>query len=306
MRPVSDLAVEVRGLRKTYGALEAVRGIDLEVPQGAIYALIGPNGAGKTTTLEILEGHRRPTAGEARVLGHDPARNETAFKQRIGIVLQSTSIPFYLRVEEAVAMFGGYYPHPRSVDEVLSLVDLLPQRRSLVRRLSGGQLRRLDVAVGLAGDPDLLFLDEPTTGFDPAARRGAWTMIQGLKSLGKTVLLTTHYIDEAEHLADRVAIIAAGQIVAEGTPDELRSRYTDTVISFRAGTVPLGLLPELGAAVEAGRVFIRSASPTEALYQLTSWARQANVELEDLRAAPLSLEDVYLRLSDAAEEDGAP
>ena len=203
-------------------------------------------------------------------------------------------------------MFGGYYPHPRSVDEVLGLVDLLPQRRSLVRRLSGGQLRRLDVAIGLAGDPDLLFLDEPTTGLDPQARRGAWGMVQGLKELGKTVLLTTHYIDEAEHLADRVAIIATGQIVAEGTPDELRSRYTDTVISFRAGAVPPGLPPELGAAVEAGRVVIRAGNPTEALYQLTNWARQANMELEDLRAAPLSLEDVYLRLSEAAADGDAP
>jgi ABC-2 type transport system ATP-binding protein len=275
------------------------------VPQGAIYALIGPNGAGKTTTLEILEGHRRPTAGEARVLGYDPARNETAFKQRIGIVLQSSSIPFYLRVEEAVAMFGGYYPHPRPVDEVLGLVDLLPQRRKLVRRLSGGQLRRLDVAIGLAGDPDLLFLDEPTTGFDPAARRGAWTMIQGLKSLGKTVLLTTHYIEEAENLADRVAIIAAGRIVAEGTPDELRSRTKDTLISFRAESVPGGLPPSLTATVEHGRVVVSTTDPTEALYTLTSWARGANVTLEDLRAAPLSLEDVYLQLSDAAEEERA-
>ena len=188
------------------------------------------------------------------------------------------------------------------VDEVLGLVDLLPQRRSLVRRLSGGQLRRLDVAIGLAGDPDLLFLDEPTTGLDPQARRGAWGMVQGLKALGKTVLLTTHYIDEAEYLADRVAIIAAGQIVAEGTPDELRARYTDTIISFRAESVPPGLPPELGSAAEDGRVVIRSARPTEALYQLTSWARQANVELEDLRAAPLSLEDVYLRLSEDAEK----
>jgi ABC-2 type transport system ATP-binding protein len=299
---VSDLAVEVRGLRKTYGTLEAVRGIDLEVPRGTVYAIIGPNGAGKTTTMEILEGHRRLTSGEARVLGYDPSRNETAFKQRIGIVLQSTSIPFYLRVDEAVAMFGGYYPHPRPVDELLELVDLLPQRRSLVRRLSGGQLRRLDVAIGLAGDPDLLFLDEPTTGLDPQARRGAWGMVQGLKALGKTVLLTTHYIDEAEYLADRVAIIAAGQIVAEGTPDELRARYTDTIISFRAESVPPGLPPELSSAVEDGRVVIRSAHPTEALYQLTSWARQANVELEDLRAAPLSLEDVYLRLSEDAEK----
>jgi len=300
---MSELAVEVRGLRKAYGAVEAVRGIDLSVPKGVVYALIGPNGAGKTTTLEILEGHRRATAGEARVLGFDPTKNEAAFKQLIGIVLQSTSIPYYLRAAEAVAMFGGYYPHPRPVDEVLALVGLTAERRKLVRRMSGGQLRRLDVAIGLAGDPELLFLDEPTTGFDPAARRGAWAMIRGLKSLGKTVLLTTHYMDEAEHLADRVAIIVGGRIVAEGTPDELRYRYADNVISFRADTIPPGVPASLNATMEDGRVVIRAARPTEALYELTSWATQQGIELEELRVAPLSLEDVYLRL--AAEAEGA-
>jgi ABC-2 type transport system ATP-binding protein len=299
---MSELAVEVRGLRKTYGAVEAVRGIDLSVAKGVVYALIGPNGAGKTTTLEILEGHRKATAGEARVLGFDPARNEEAFKQRIGIVLQSTSIPYYLRAEEAVAMFAGYYPHPLPVDDVLALVDLTAERRKLVRRMSGGQLRRLDVAIGLAGDPELLFLDEPTTGFDPAARRGAWAMIRELKSLGKTVLLTTHYMDEAEHLADRVAIIVGGLIVAEGTPDDLRHRYTDNIISFRADVIPAGLPVSLNATLEDGRVVIRAPRPTEATYQLTSWATQQDIELEDLRVAPLSLEDVYLRL--AAETDG--
>ncbi|MEO8456729.1 MAG: ABC transporter ATP-binding protein [Chloroflexota bacterium] len=298
---MTELAVEVRGLRKSYGSFEAVRGIDLTVERGQVYALIGPNGAGKTTTLEILEGHRKPTSGEARVLGFDPTRGEAAFKRRIGIVLQSTSIPFYLRVEEAVDMFGGYYPHPRSVDDVLSLVDLADARRKLVRRLSGGQLRRLDVAVGLAGDPDLLFLDEPTTGFDPAARRGAWTMIRGLKALGKTVLLTTHYMDEAENLADRVAIIVGGKIVAEGTPAELRQMFTDNVISFRATSVPAGLSPTLNAGIEDGRVMIRSAKPTEAVYQLTLWATQQGVELDDLRVSPLSLEDVYLRLASESE-----
>jgi ABC-2 type transport system ATP-binding protein len=299
---MSELAVEVRGLRKDYGAVQAVRGIDLSVPKGVVYALIGPNGAGKTTTLEILEGHRKPTAGEARVLGFDPTRNEAAFKQRIGIVLQSTSIPSYLRAEEAVAMFGGYYPRPLPVDEVLALVDLTAERRKLVRRMSGGQLRRLDVAIGLAGDPELLFLDEPTTGFDPAARRGAWTMIRGLKSLGKTVLLTTHYMDEAEQLADRVAIIVGGRIVAEGTPDELRHRYTDNIISFRANSMPAGVPSSLNATLDGGCVVIRAAQPTAAVHELTSWATQQNIELEDLRVAPLSLEDVYLRL--AAEAEG--
>jgi ABC-2 type transport system ATP-binding protein len=293
---VSQLAVEVRGLHKSYGPVEAVRGIDLTVERGVVYAVIGPNGAGKTTVLEILEGHRSATSGEARVLGFDPARNEAAFKERIGIVLQSTSIPFYLRVEEAVEMFRGYYPHPRSVDEVLALVGLQPERRKLVRRLSGGQLRRLDVAIGLAGDPDLLFLDEPTTGLDPAARRAAWAMIRSLRDLNKTVLLTTHYIDEAEYLADRVAIIAAGKIVAEGTPDELRSSHHDTRISFRTGMLN-AMPPTLGATADNGRVVIESSTPTSKLHELTTWATQQGVELEDLRVAPISLEDVYLQLT---------
>ena len=293
---MSDFAVEVRGLHKSYGSVEAVRGVDLTIERGAVYAIIGPNGAGKTTVLEILEGHRKPSSGEARVLGFDPARNETAFKERIGIVLQSTSIPSYLRVEEAVEMFRGYYPHPRPVGEVLDLVGLQPERRKLMRRLSGGQLRRLDVAIGLAGDPDLLFLDEPTTGLDPAARRAAWAMIQSLRELNKTVLLTTHYIDEAEYLADRVAIMAAGKIVAEGTPDELRSSRHDTRISFRTGTLT-ALPPTLGATPDNGRAVIESSTPTRTLHELTAWATQQGVELEDLRVAPISLEDVYLQLT---------
>ena len=302
---MNDLAVEVHGLRKSYGTVEAVRGIDLTVPKGVVYAVIGPNGAGKTTTLEILEGHRHATSGEARVLGFDPAKNETAFKQRIGIVLQSTSIPSYLRVEEAIDMFRGYYPHPRTVDEMLDLVGLTEDRRKLVRRLSGGQQRRLDVAIGLCGDPDLLFLDEPTTGLDPQARRGAWTMIQGLRDLNKTVLLTTHYMDEAEYLADRVAVVAAGQIVAEGTPDELRSRASDTHISFRSASIPAGLPASLGATMANGRIVMESPSPTRVLFELTSWATQQGIELEDLRVSPLSLEDVYLQLTAEPEGDGA-
>ena len=301
---MSDLAVEVRDLHKSYGPVEAVRGINLSVSKGVVYAVIGPNGAGKTTTLEILEGHRHATSGEARVLGYDPARNGTDFKQRIGIVLQSTSIPSYLRVEEAIEMFRGYYPHPRPVDEMLGLVGLAEDRRKLVRRLSGGQLRRLDVAIGLCGDPDLLFLDEPTTGLDPQARRTAWTMIQGLRDLNKTVLLTTHYMDEAEYLADRVAVIAAGKIVAEGTPDELRSRASDSHISFRAASLPAGLPASLDARLANGRVVMESAAPTRTLHELTTWATQQGIELEDLRVAPLSLEDVYLQLTADSEGDG--
>jgi ABC-2 type transport system ATP-binding protein len=294
---MSELAVEVRGLRKAYGTVEAVRDVDLRVRAGEIYALIGPNGAGKTTTLEILEGYRPRDAGEVSVLGFDPAENATAFKERIGIVLQSTSVTQYLRVGETVDMYRGYYPHPRPLDEVLELAGLTDVRSKLVRRLSGGQQRRLDVAVGLAGDPDLLFLDEPTTGFDPSARRAAWEMIRGLRDLGKTVLLTTHYLDEAQALADRVGIITNGRIVVEGTPEELRSQERETRISFRK---PAGPLP-LPAKEVDGRVEIRTDRPTEALRELTTWADEASIELEDLQVAPITLEEIYLRVAEEAE-----
>jgi ABC-2 type transport system ATP-binding protein len=289
---MSDYAVEARGLRKSYGPVEAVRGIDLCVRRGEIFALIGPNGAGKTTTLEILEGHRRADAGEVRVLGFDPARNEVAFKQRIGIVLQTASTQPYLTVEETIGQFRGFYPHPRPLDELIAIVGLEASRKKLVRRLSGGQLRRLDVAIGLAGDPELLFLDEPTTGFDPAARRGAWEMIRGLQSLGKTVLLTTHYMDEAQALADRVSIIREGRIVAEGTPDRLRADAAETVITFRYSGPP-GDLP-VPVSIENGHAVLRTDRPTAALYELTRWARERGAELEGLSVAPASLEDVYL------------
>ena len=243
--PSSTPVITVRGLRKSYGKVEAVRGIDLSVSGGEVFALLGPNGAGKTTTVEILEGQRDRTAGEVWVLGHDPGRNERALKRRIGIVLQSTGVEPYLRVEETIDLFRGYYPHPLPTDEILDVIGLREQRRTLVRRLSGGQQRRLDVAIGLAGDPELLFLDEPTTGFDPSARRGAWEMIRNLRSLGKTVVLTTHYMDEAEHLADRVAIMVDGQIVAVGAPAELVRKDRATTIRFRAaagsGDPPAGL-----------------------------------------------------------------
>jgi ABC-2 type transport system ATP-binding protein len=275
-----------------------VGGIDLSVRRGEIFALIGPNGAGKTTTLEILEGHRRADAGQVRVLDTDPARNEMTFKQRIGIVLQSTSIQPYLTVEETINQFRGYYPAPRPLDELIEIVGLQASRKKLVRRLSGGQQRRLDVAIGLAGDPELLFLDEPTTGFDPAARRGAWEMIRGLKALGKTVLLTTHYMDEAQALADTVSIIRHGLIVAEGTPDELRAGEAETVISFRFNGKAADLPPAAaGAAFKNGRAELRTTDPTTALHELTGWARGRGEALEGLSVTPVSLEDVYLELA---------
>ena len=247
--PTSTPVITVRGLRKSYGKVEAVRGIDLSVSSGEVFALLGPNGAGKTTTVEILEGQRDRTAGEVWVLGHDPGRNERALKRRIGIVLQSTGVEPYLRVEETIDLFRGYYPHPLPTDEILDVIGLREQRRTLVRRLSGGQQRRLDVAIGLAGDPELLFLDEPTTGFDPSARRGAWEMIRNLRSLGKTVVLTTHYMDEAENLADRVAIMVDGKIVVVGAPGELVRKDRATTIRFRVKSGASDPPPELCAEV---------------------------------------------------------
>ena len=236
MSALTSPAIEVRGLRKSYGTVEAVRGIDLQVSKGEVFALLGPNGAGKTTTVEILEGHRDRTAGDVRVLGYDPARNERGLKERIGIVLQSTGVEPFLSVEESIDLFRGYYPHPLPLEEILDATGLREQRRARVKRLSGGQQRRLDVAIGLAGDPELLFLDEPTTGFDPSARRGAWGMVKNLQALGKTVVLTTHYMDEAEFLADRVAIMAHGEIVAEGSPADLAKETGATTIRFRVGS----------------------------------------------------------------------
>jgi len=299
----SDLAIRVEALTKSYGTLEAVRGIDLEVRRGEVFAMLGPNGAGKTTTVEILEGHRTRTSGSVEVLGHDPARHERAFKERIGIVLQTTGIEPYLSVREAVALFGGYYPHPRAVDDVLAVVGLDEQSEMRVRRLSGGQQRRLDVAIGLAGDPELLFLDEPTTGFDPGARRQAWEMIRNLRALGKTVFLTTHYMDEAEQLADRVAIIADGRIVAEGSPQALISGgQSTTAIAFRLppGADPTGLPPELDMHESEGMARIESPEPTRALFLLTRWANERGIELQNLTVTRPSLEDVYLSLVRAA------
>lgn len=296
-----DLAIEIRDLHKSYGSVQAVRGIDLEVSRGEVFALLGPNGAGKTTIVEIMEGHRVRTSGEVTVLGHDPAKRERALRQRIGIVLQETGIDRFLTVAEAIDMYRGYYPRPRAVDEVIEIVGLQAKRDSLVNKLSGGQQRRLDVAIGLAGDPELLFLDEPTTGFDPSARRNAWEMIRNLRDLGKTVFLTTHYMDEAQSLANRVAVIVAGQIVAQGPPATLVGR--GEAVSTITFTAPRGFeLPEgLDAEVHEDRILLRTTEPTRTLHALTAIAIRMRSELTDLQVSKASLEDVYLELTAGQE-----
>jgi len=301
---VSEAAVEITGLRKSYGALEAVRGVDLRVGRGEVFALLGPNGAGKTTTVEILEGHRPRDAGDVSVLGHDPGRNERALKERVGIVLQQTGVELYLTVREVVELIGGYYPAPRAVDEVLQLVGLTDQAKQRVIKLSGGQKRRVDLAVAIVGDPELLFLDEPTTGFDPSARRQAWETLRGLTQLGKTIFLTTHFMDEAQALADRVAVMAAGRIVATGTVDELISSGAQVSrVRFR---LPDGVAPPeaLGAHREASVWRLETATPTRALHELTSWALGASVELAELEVSRRSLEDIYLELTGEPPEQG--
>jgi ABC-2 type transport system ATP-binding protein len=285
-----------------------VRGIDLSVAPGEVFALLGPNGAGKTTTVEIMEGYRDRTSGEVSILGHDPAKGDKDFKQRIGIVLQETGVEPFLTVAEAIELYRGYYPNPRPADEIIEVVGLTEKRDTRILKLSGGQQRRLDVAIGLAGDPELLFLDEPTTGFDPAARRNAWAMIENLKSLGKTIFLTTHYMDEAQNLADRVAIIADGRIVAEGPPGELAGRDTEkALISFAVSRSldDLSLSTDTAwSKDEHGHVGITTAEPVRILNEITTWALQHEVDLEGLSVRRPSLEDVYLELTSAKDPGG--
>jgi ABC-2 type transport system ATP-binding protein len=294
---VGEPAIRVRGLRKQYGTVEAVRGIDLEVAPGEVFALLGPNGAGKTTAVEVLEGHRHRTAGEVSVLGHDPAHGERAYRERIGIVLQSTGVEEYLTVREIVALQAGYYPSPRDVDEVIELAGLTEQGGQRIRTLSGGQRRRVDLAVALAGDPELLFLDEPTTGFDPSARRHAWTTIRDLAGLGKTIFLTTHFMDEAQLLAHRVAVIARGEIVAEGSPRTLGGRHRATTTIRFALDGEAELPDRFGAERRDDHYALHTDEPTRLLHELTDWALSARVDLAGIEVSRPSLEDIYLQLT---------
>jgi ABC-2 type transport system ATP-binding protein len=296
--------IEVRGLRMSYGPVEAVSGIDLTVHPGEVFAFLGPNGAGKTTTVEILEGLRYRTAGEVSVLGVDPARAGSEWRARIGAVLQESAPEPELTVEECVSLHAGYYPKSRSVAETLDLVGLADRPSARCGQLSGGQRRRLDVALALIGDPDLLFLDEPTTGFDPSARRAAWEVLASLRDLGKTIFLTTHYMEEAERLADRIAVIASGRVVAEGTGADVGGRATKaSTVSF---TLPLSLSvtdlpPAVASAVVAcrdRRVEAKASSPLSLVGELAAWAKKRRVDLPDLEITRPTLEDIYLELTE--------
>jgi ABC-2 type transport system ATP-binding protein len=283
---VASAAIEVTDLHKAYGPVEAVRGLSFEVERGEVFGLLGPNGAGKTTTVEILEGYRRRSAGDVRVLGHDPASRNRDLQQRVGIVLQSSGFYPRVTVREAVQHFGKAYHRPRDADETIQLVGLSEKADARTRELSGGQRRRLDLALALVGDPELVFLDEPTTGFDPAARRTAWGVVRALKELGKTVLLTTHYLDEAQELADRVAIVKEGRIVAEGPPDQLgpsSSRYRISYLS------------------DGNRVELQTDDPTELLHRLTRDAISRGERLDGLEVTRPTLEEVYLELTADAD-----
>jgi ABC-2 type transport system ATP-binding protein len=293
--------ISVERLTMAYGVVRVLHGIDLEIRRGDVCAIVGPNGAGKTTLVEILEGYRLRTGGNLRVLGVDPGRPTRAWRSQIGIVLQSCEMPAELTVSELVERFAGYYPRPRPVAETLELVGLSDRRDARAGTLSGGQQRRLDVALALVGDPEVLFLDEPTTGFDPSARHQAWSVITRLRELGKTILLTTHYMEEAQALADRVIVVVAGRVVAEGTPDTLGGRdRAPTTVRFRS---PAGIgveqLPEFrGRRVRADRDHIELAGADQAdLGVLLDWARERRFELADLTVARPSLEDVYLELT---------
>jgi len=279
---VAAAGISVQDLRKSYGEHEALRGISFEIAEGEVFGLLGPNGAGKTTTIEILEGYRTRDGGAVDVLGFDPGRAGPPFRERIGVVLQQSQLWPSLTVAETHRLFAGYYDRPRDIDEVIDLVGLAEKRDARVKTLSGGQKRRLDLGVALVGDPDLVFLDEPTTGFDPAARRAAWEMIRSLRSLGKTILLTTHYLDEAEQLADRVAVLREGRIIREGTPAELTGGTSETEIRYRRN---------------GEEIVIQTNEPTRLLNELTTAALEEGHELEALQVRRPTLEDVYLSLT---------
>jgi ABC-2 type transport system ATP-binding protein len=301
----NGLAIEVRDLRKSYGQLEAVRGVSFEIARGEVFCLLGPNGAGKTTTVEILEGYRTRSGGDALVLGMDPARGERELRERVGIVLQQCGVQSDLTVAELAEMYGRYYERSRSVDEVIELVELTSKRDVRAGALSGGQRRRLDLALALVGDPDVIFLDEPTTGFDPAARRQAWSTVRSLCELGKTIFLTTHYMDEAQHLADRVAVMRAGEIIAIGRPDELGGR------DMRPAELRFVLPPEMsideipevpseGRSLEGDRVLVLTRQPVMAAQKITTWALEQDIELRGFAVSQPTLEDIYLELTSSA------
>jgi ABC-2 type transport system ATP-binding protein len=300
-------AIEVSGLRKAYGDVEAVRGVSFEVARGEVFCLLGPNGAGKTTTVEILEGYRLRTGGDVRVLGRDPAAGDRELREAVGIVLQQCGVQQDLTVRELVEMYGRYHERSRPVDEVIGLVELDEKRHVRAKNLSGGQRRRLDLALALVGDPALIFLDEPTTGFDPAARRQAWSTIKSLCELGKTIFLTTHFMDEAQALADRVAVMRGGEIIASGRPDELGGRnLRPAEIRFALpsdwslGDIPD--VPSVGREIQADRVTVFTREPVIAAHEITTWALDHDVELAHFSVTQPTLEDIYLELTGSGDQ----
>jgi ABC-2 type transport system ATP-binding protein len=303
--------ISVEGLVVDYGDLRAVDGVDLRIERGEVYALLGENGAGKTSTIEVLEGLRARSSGDVKVLGHDPADGSRDLRDRVGIVLQATGLERQITVAEAMALYGSVYRRPRPVNEVLELVGLDDRADARCGTLSGGQRRRLDLALGIVGSPELLFLDEPTTGFDPSARRRAWELVDALRSDGMTVVLTTHYLDEAEHLADRVGVMSAGRLIVEGTPDDLQRRSGRTLVSFRCGggdgdlAEVVRLAGQIGdrARLVDGRVELLTRDVTAALHALTGWSVERRVELDSWLVAQPSLEQVFLDLVGGAEDE---